>query len=74
MIAFFKKYLDQALVAFAVILLIILAAFYLWGFSDITASVNRVFNFSTKPATGSQFDLQGASKLDLKGLIVATSS
>jgi hypothetical protein len=66
---FFKKHIDQTLIAIALVLVVILAGFFAWSFTDLAAQINRIINFVPMAEQGTSFDLKGAATLDLKGLV-----
>ncbi len=66
---FFKKYLEQSLAAIALLFLVIIAVYYIWGITTISLEVSRATDFESKNATTTVFNLGAAKSLNLKGLI-----
>lgn len=65
---FFKRHPETILIAFAILFVAAIIGFYFWGVGDILATTNHALNYAPpQPTTG--FDLQGASQLDLRGLV-----
>jgi len=64
---------DAIIAALAFVLLCTLAAFYSWATDAIITQLHRSL-VSVPPQTAAGFNLDGASKLDLRGLLVQPPS
>ena len=67
MTKFFKAHPDALLVLLAALIMSFLIAYYIWGIQYVVDNVNRGLKFTPQMAKVG-FDLDGASKLDLRGL------
>jgi hypothetical protein len=70
---FFHAHPDVVLVTLAIVLLAALAACYSWAINGIYTEVHEALTSSLPPSSDA-FDLAGAAKLDLRGLVSGSSS
>ena len=64
---------DVIIAVLALVLLFVLIAFYFWATDAIVTQVRRALT-SAAPQNAVGFDLDGAAKLDLRGLLGQSSS
>lgn len=65
------KYVDVLLVILAMIFLVFLAAYFLWGISDLAANLNKAINdvkSKEKSPSSIRFNFDEAEKLNLRNL------
>ena len=70
---FFYSHPDTIIAALALIFLGILVWFYSWAINDVFTEVHTALTFSPSQQSDS-FDLAGAAKLDLRGIVGSSSS
>ena len=70
---FFYSHPETVIVTLAIILVVMLGVFSAWAINDIFLGVHQALTFSPQ-ASSENFDLTAAAKLDLRGLVSATSS
>lgn len=70
---FFYSHPDIVIAGCALVFLGFLLGFYLWAINDIFVQVHRALTFSSTQSAN-DFDLAGAAKLDLRGLMNGSSS
>jgi 5-bromo-4-chloroindolyl phosphate hydrolysis protein len=66
---FFKKNSEKVLAFLAILFLVVLVWFFVITIITSTENVSNVFISSSKNSEKVDFDLNGASKLNLRGLI-----
>jgi 5-bromo-4-chloroindolyl phosphate hydrolysis protein len=66
---FFKKNSEKVLTFLAILFLVVLVWFFVITIITSTENVSNVFISSSKNSEKVDFDLNGASKLNLRGLI-----
>jgi hypothetical protein len=65
---FFRQHLQQTLAGAALLFLCVIAAYSLWCITIISLDVSQATNALLPTSAPAAFDLQGAQKLDLKGM------
>ena len=63
-----RSHFTAALALLAAIFLAVIVGFYVWGVGYLVASVAQVDNGNMAVAPAQQFNLDGAAKLDYRGL------
>ncbi len=66
---FFKKHPDVVLITATVVFLAVLIGYFFWGITTLVATFNAAINPGKTEGAALRFDLQGAAKLNLKGLV-----
>lgn len=66
---FLRKHIEGNLVALTIVLVGLMVGCLVWGITYLSMNLNDVFNFKPTPAAAVQFNIDGASKLNLKGLV-----
>ena len=66
---FFKQHIEQSLAAIALLFLVIVAAYYIWGITTISLEVSQVTDLASENATTTVFNLDAAKSLNFKGLM-----
>ena len=69
----FHAYPEVIIVTLAVVFLAVLAVCYTWAINVIYGEVHQALT-SSLPQSSDAFDLAGAAKLDLRGLMGASST
>lgn len=70
---FLKSHPETLLIVLAIFFLGIIVGYFIWGISDVIGAVNQALTF-TVPAEKMSFDIDGASRLNLRGLYGASST
>ena len=66
---FFREHHDSILIALAVLFLGVLIGYFSWGIGQVVTEVNRAANAKGGGVGNAPFDIRGAQRLDLRGLI-----
>lgn len=70
---FFHSHPDVIIAVLAVVFLGVIIALYVWALNDVFLEIHRSLS-SSESQSATTFNLQGASKLDLRGLMNGTTS
>ncbi len=65
---FFKKHPDSVLTAIVVVFLAIIGVYLSWGFTELTTQIGQVVTVNSAPPANASYDLDGAAKLNFRGL------
>ncbi|MEK7195263.1 MAG: hypothetical protein AAB655_01050 [Patescibacteria group bacterium] len=66
---FFKKHPDIVLMVSAILFLTILFVYFFWGIRILLGSLGKTIGITKATEKITTFDLKGAERLDLKGLV-----
>jgi membrane-bound acyltransferase YfiQ involved in biofilm formation len=66
---FFRKYVEEFLIGFAIVLIGVILTCFVWGMIYISESLNSVFESKPTVAQTVNFNLSGAQNLNLRGLV-----
>ncbi len=66
---FFNKHPEFTLASIAAVLFVIATAYYFWGITTLIANLDKAINAGAEKRQQTEFNLGGASALDLKGLV-----
>lgn len=69
MINFFKKNLEKTLTFLAILFLVVLICFFSIIIITSTKNISNVFNPADKNAQKTDFNINGAQQLNLRGLV-----
>jgi hypothetical protein len=65
----FKKYPETLLVILAAVFLVVIVGYFAWGVGEVVRQLDRGVNAKVPPAESAGFNLSGARRLDLRGLV-----
>ena len=65
---FFRKHVEEFLIGFAIALIGVMLACFMWGMVYISESLDSVFESKPTTAQTVNFNLTGAQSLNLRGL------
>jgi CHASE3 domain sensor protein len=67
--SFIKKYIEEFLIGLAIVLLLILVSYFIWGIMDVSQQINQAIGSGATAGVPMEFNLKSATDLNLKGLL-----